>query len=95
MLFKSAKDWKTLLAPEDEKALNAIIGRAARHRGAYFNAEEIKNAQLWCALLEVHKQSAALEARIKRLEYLLGGLFSRNRKLGEAKRDLLDSVGRF
>jgi hypothetical protein len=95
MLFKSTRDWKTLLTPEDERRLNEVIERAAKHRGAYFNAEEVKVAQIWCALLEARKENAQLEARIKRLEYLLGGVLSRNKRLADARGDLLESLGKF
>lgn len=95
MFLKSEKNWKSFLTPEDERKMAELLERVAKYRGAYFNSEDVKTAQLWCALLEASKQNAALEARIKRLEYLIGGILSRSKRLDDARDALLDSIGKF
>ena len=89
MLFKATKNWKELLSIDDEEVLNELLKKAAKHRGAYKNADDVKIAQLWCASLELKKENVALNKRLKRIEYLLEGLFERNRK---DERALLESL---
>lgn len=67
-MFHEKTEWKTLLGSEDEERLNELIRSTAKHREAYSKAENIKIAQLWCALLELKKQQEELEARLSRLE---------------------------
>lgn len=68
MFHEKGAEWKTLLGSEDEEKLNEIIKSTAKHREAYSKAENIKIAQMWCALLEMRKQQDELEARLMRLE---------------------------
>ena len=49
-------DWKDFLAPEAQKTLAELLNAAKRHKGAYMQAEDVKVAQLWSALLELKKQ---------------------------------------
>ena len=68
MVGMTERDWKTYLSKEDEAKLNDIIKVASKHREAYSKAENIKMAQLWCALLEMQKQQELLENRLNHLE---------------------------
>ena len=68
MFHEKGAEWKTLLGSEDEEKLNEVIKSTAKHREAYSKAENIKIAQMWCALLEMRKQQEELEARLMRLE---------------------------
>lgn len=68
MFHEKGAEWKTLLGKEDEERLNELIRIASKHREAYSKAENIKIAQLWCALLEMKKQQEDLELRLTRLE---------------------------
>ncbi|MBI2583465.1 MAG: hypothetical protein HYW25_02260 [Candidatus Aenigmarchaeota archaeon] len=97
MLTKTEKNWKGFLKPEDEARLNAYLENVAQHRGAYFNADEVKIAQLWCALLESEKRSDRIEERLKRMEFLLEGFLSRYRRLRaeECKEPLTESLEKF
>lgn len=97
MLTKTEKNWKNFLRPEDEAKLNAILENAAHHRGAYFNADEVKMAQIWCALLESEKRNDDLQNRLKRIEFLLDGLLARYRRLraAECKEPLTESLDKF
>jgi len=49
-------DWKDFLAPEAQKTLADLLNAAKRHKGAYMQAEDVKVAQLWAALVELKKQ---------------------------------------
>ena len=97
MLTKTEKNWKNFLRPEDEARLNALLEHVAQHRGAYFNSDEVKTAQVWCALLESEKRNEELEKRLRRIEFILGGLVSRHRKLleEECEDPLMKSLEKF
>jgi len=95
MLFKVSDDWKQLLSPEDEARLNEILKRVAKHRGAYKNAHDIKNAQLWAAILELRKENQALLHRLKKTEFIMDGLRERIRKQQESELELIESLEKF
>ncbi len=65
---QAAKEWKTLLSSEDEERLNELIKSVSKYRDAYSQAENIKVAQLWCALLDMKQQQEEMERKIARLE---------------------------
>jgi len=77
-MFNATKNWKKLLAIEDEMALNELLLKTSSHRGAYKNADDVKIAQLWCALVENRKQMSSIDERLKRIEYILGGIIKRS-----------------
>jgi len=56
MFEKEAEDWKDFLSPEAQTVLADILNTAKRHKGAYMQAEDVKVAQLWCALAELKKK---------------------------------------
>ena len=97
MLLKSEKNWKALLTPHDEERLNSLLERVKQYRGAYMNADDIKLAQMWCTMLQLSKENAILEARVRRLEWLLNGMLGRAKQAQDAaaKTALLESAGRF
>lgn len=92
MLFTRTNEWKGFLSASDERALNEFLERIAEYRPAYKNAENVKNAQLWCAVLEVLKQNRKLQERVRRLEFILEGLTSRYNKERES---LCESLNTF
>ena len=95
MLFRTDKDWKQLLTPEDEDKLNNILRTVAKHRGAFRNSEDIRNAQLWCSDLELKKENMLLRKRLERIEDILDGVFNRFRKQEDEKRKMVESLERF
>ncbi len=95
MLFKVSDDWKQLLSPEDEAKLNEILKRVAKYRGAYKNSHDIKNAQLWAAVLELRKENQALLNRLKKTEFILEGVKERVRKQDTEERELIESLENF
>jgi len=95
MLLKTENNWKALLTPEDEQRLNGLLEQIKKHRAAYLSADEVKLAQLWCALLEVQKENSTIEARLKRIEYMLNGMLVRARVVDRSANKLLESLGKF
>ncbi|MFH0837339.1 MAG: hypothetical protein V1870_04375 [Candidatus Aenigmatarchaeota archaeon] len=95
MLLRTEHNWKKKLALEDENRLNEMLERTGVHRPAYSVAEEIKTAQLWCALIEIKKENLHLKERLSRLEYLMDGFVSRATSLELNKQEILDSHKRF
>lgn len=95
MLIKTERNWKALLTPEDEQRINGIIEQIKKHRVAYLSADDVKLAQLWCALLEARKENIVLDTRLKRIEYVLNGLLNRARTADSSANKLLESLGKF
>lgn len=95
VFFTPQKDWKQFLSIDDENKLNDILKKAAKHRGAYRNASEIKNAQIWCAMLELRKENLLLQGRLERIEDILGGMYDRIKRQEAEKDKLIESLKRF
>ena len=92
MLLKTNKNWKKYLNVDDEAMLNKLIEDVAKYRAAYKNAEEVKIAQLWCALLEMEKRMQRLDARLRRIEFIFDAIAKR---MEEEKDTLLKSLRGF
>lgn len=56
MVFEEEKDWKECLNDEDQQVLAEIFEIARKHKCAYCQADDVKVAQLWCALMEMKKE---------------------------------------
>jgi hypothetical protein len=56
MFERNIEDWKECLSPEDKRILADVLNTTKRHKCAYCQAEDVKVAQLWCALVEMKKQ---------------------------------------
>ena len=91
MLFGEEKDWKEFLCGNAQVELAELIERANQHKCAYTQADDVKVAQLWCAMTEVTRQMKKMEERVDRSEVALKSIA----EMGEiAKRQSLrDKVG--
>ena len=94
MLFGEEKDWKEFLCGNAQVELAELIERAKQHKCAYMQADDVKVAQLWCALTEVSRQLKAVEERIDRAEVALKGIaemgeMAKRQTLREKVQDLL------
>ena len=67
-LFGEEKDWKELVCAPAQEILAELIERAKVHRCAYMQADDVKVAQLWCALAEITKDIKELQAKVARME---------------------------
>ena len=67
MVFEDEQDWKELLARDAQQVLAELLDRAKDHKAAYMQAEDVKVAQLWAALVEMKKDMACYERLIERL----------------------------
>lgn len=65
MLFEDDRDWKDYLNPEAQQKLAQIFEAAKVHRGAYMNAQDVKIAQLWCAIIEMNKELRMIRERLE------------------------------
>ncbi|HLD83266.1 MAG TPA: hypothetical protein VI979_00235 [archaeon] len=92
---KEGSDWKEFLAPKDEERINEILKKVARHRGAYSRAADSKNAQLWCAALELFGAQEALSERLEEMEGVFESMFQRMRFRDEEKKELQRSLDTF
>lgn len=95
MLFRTTNDWKQLLSLDDEEKINEFIRKISKYRGAYKNADEVKIAQLWCALLELKKENIVLQRRLNSVEDVFDAIFEKQRKREQECKDLIRSLDRF
>ena len=67
MFFEEEKDWKEFLAPESQQTLAEIFESAKKHKGAYMQANDVKIAQLWCAVLELKRDLKTLQEQVEKV----------------------------
>jgi len=85
------EDWKEFLSPEAQKTLSDLLNAAKRHKGAYMQAEDVKVAQLWAALVEMKSQLDCIQCAQVKSE----GPFRAIVEMGEAeKRKAIERVMR-
>lgn len=89
MLFEKTSNWKKFLSADDEKVLNEFLEKVSNYRPAYKNADDVKIAQLWTALLETRKENSNLNARLKRIESILDTISQKDQK---EKEELMQSL---
>ncbi len=66
MIFNKRKgSWVDLLNEEDRLILLDLINSTKKYKHAYSQAENVKIAQLWTALIELKKQISQLAAKPK------------------------------
>ena len=61
-------DWKEYLTDEAKQALSDIFDATKKHRGAYSNADDVKIAQLWAALIEMKNELDSMKKQLGALE---------------------------
>lgn len=92
MLLKTNKNWKKYLNIDDEASLNKMIEEVAKYRSAYKTAEDVKIAQLWCALLDIDKKIQKLDARMKRIEFIFDAI---SQRMEEERNSLIKTLRGF
>ena len=68
MLFEREEDWKAFLSEDAKKILAELLERTKKHRPAYMQAEDVKVAQLWSALVELAKEIRDFKEVIERIQ---------------------------
>ncbi|MCD6371474.1 MAG: hypothetical protein J7L39_02040 [Candidatus Aenigmarchaeota archaeon] len=76
------KDWKDCLPEEDKKILAELLLKAKRHECAYMQADDVKVAQLWCALIELAKEFGKIKEDVEKVKEP----FIRIVEIGEAEK---------
>jgi hypothetical protein len=68
MMFKEEdKDWKDSLSPDAQQMLADMFDSAKRHKGAYLQADDVKVAQLWCAMIELKNEVRAVKEQLDKV----------------------------
>jgi hypothetical protein len=62
------KDWKELLSESDQEILAQLLDSTKKHKCAFMHAEDVKVAQLWCALVEMRKEMDKLGELVGKVE---------------------------
>lgn len=87
--FNGKEDWKEFLSDEAKQRFMTVLDTTRPYRGAYFRADDIKTAQLWCALIEAVRRIELLESRLGSVEAPLQAIVS----IGEAeKRKAIEKI---
>jgi hypothetical protein len=68
MIFDNETDWKELLREEDQQVLAELFDKAKDKKCAYCQADDVKVAQLWSAMIELKKELNEQKAMISRVE---------------------------
>jgi len=94
MLFGEEKDWKEFLCGNAQVELAELIERAKQHSCAYTQADDVKVAQVWCAMTEVARQVKKIEERMEKSEVAFKaiaemGQIAKRQALNEKVSDLL------
>jgi len=67
-VFKEeTNDWKDSLSPEAQQLLSDMFESAKRHKGAYIQADDVKVAQLWCAMIELKNDVKAMKEQVEKV----------------------------
>jgi hypothetical protein len=56
MAWNEEYDWKENLSRDAQQILAELLESAKDHKGAYMQAEDVKVAQLWAAMIEMKKE---------------------------------------
>ena len=67
MFNEKVEDWKELLTDEAQQALAELFHDAKRHKGAYIQADDVKVAQVWAALIEMKAEMNAIKSMLEKL----------------------------
>ena len=62
------KDWKELLTESDQEILAQLLDSTKNHKCAFMHGEDVKVAQLWCALVEMKKEMNRLGELVTKVE---------------------------
>lgn len=62
------EDWKDYLSRDSQKVLAELLEETSDHKGAYLQADDVKVAQLWCALIEMKKMLDRVMATVAMTE---------------------------
>lgn len=68
VFFGEEKDWKEYLCEDIKVDMVELLEIAKRNRCAYMQADDVKVAQLWVAVAEMHKEQRKLEERLEKIE---------------------------
>jgi len=82
VLFGEERDWKEDVCGPAQELLAELIEMAKKHRCAYTQADDVKVAQLWCALVEVTRELRETKAKVEKMEKAFKGLSA----LGETEK---------
>jgi hypothetical protein len=82
MIFDEEKDWKDLLSRDAQQILAELFEKTKDHKGAYINAEDVKIAQIWCALVELMKECTKVKEQLA----MVAGPFKGIVEVGEVEK---------
>jgi hypothetical protein len=82
MFERKEEDWKSTLNEDAQQILAGILETTKKHKGAYMQADDVKVAQLWCALVEMKKEIDGIKNTLGKVEEPFRAIIS----VGEAEK---------
>jgi hypothetical protein len=82
MIFDEERDWKDLLSRDAQQILAEVFEKTKDHKGAYLAADDVKVAQVWCAVIELTKECAKIKEQLA----MLSGPFKGIVEVGEIEK---------
>lgn len=62
------EDWKELLADSDKEIIAQLLDSTKKHKCAFMHSEDVKVAQLWCALVEMKREMNQMAEIVSKIE---------------------------
>ncbi len=83
-------DWKDCLDAESKEIIKKLIESAEKHRCAWIRADDVRIAQLWCALIEMKKEMEKLSILAQPWKAIIElGELEKRRTIEKALTDIL------
>jgi hypothetical protein len=60
-------DWKNHLNDDAKETLSMILDKAKKHQGAYMQADDVKIAQVWAAIVEMKQEVDEMKVLLEKL----------------------------
>jgi len=82
MIFGNSEDWKEELSDEAKQTLSKLFEMTRKYKYAYTQADDVKVAQLWSALVEMQKEIDSLNETLGKVQEPFNAIIS----IGEAEK---------
>jgi cell pole-organizing protein PopZ len=68
MFNDKEEDWKCCLSPEDQEVIAEMLEKTKWKKCAFMQADDVKIAQAWCALIDLKKEINQLRVTVEKTE---------------------------
>jgi len=68
MFNNKIEDWKDCLREDEKETLQKLLDGTKKFKCAFSKADDVKVAQLWCALLEIKREIDEIKGMLAKVE---------------------------